>query len=437
MKRGLTSTTEFARAPYTVKIGDDKSPWKISIYGFAEFDVMNDSTRSYSDVAQSNVIARDETLAGQKGRTQFTARNSRFGFKMESPAYAGITALAVIEGDFMGNQPPGVSEYAFFVNGTFRLRHAYVKLLSDVVDVTAGESYVLFAQQPFFFPCSVQFLPVPNQVLHRSTQFRLSHTFKTDPVNIDVGVAAVRPIQRDSSLPEGQAALRLQINDWKALHTPGSLGTTADGAAIGVSGLVRGFKVDEFSAQPKGTQTETGMGFSVDALVPIIPVPNPDTRANALTVTGSFVVGRAIGDLFGMQSGITNPPLPNPTNAPNPPAFPSNVDNGMVIYDASGHLHTIDWRAFVVGLQYYLPPSGRVFVAANYSQGESPNVAQILDRSLATRVYKRQRYFDANLFVDITPAARVAISYQLTTQTFVDDATARNHRYMLGIYYLF
>ncbi|WP_394839824.1 hypothetical protein LVJ94_23335 [Pendulispora rubella] len=433
-KRGFASVSEFARSPYTVKIGDPESEWKISIYGFIEFDIMHDSTRSYNDSAGSTVIQREDVLAGQKGRTTFTARNSRLGFRMESPEFHGIRPSAVLEGDFMGNQPPNISESQLFNNPTFRVRHAYVRLLNDYVDVLGGESYVLFGAQPYFFPASVQYLPVPNQVLHRSMQLRLSHTFKTDPITVDIGAAAVRPIQRDSTLPEGQAALRIIANNWKGLHTPGSLGTTADGAALSVSGLVRSFRVNEFSANPTTTKTETGWGVSIDALLPVIPVPDADKRGNALTLNGSFVVGGSIADQMGMTAGVTQPPLPNPPGG----TYTSDVDNGLVVYDRGGTLHTVDWRSFVVGMQYYLPPSGRVFISSNFTQGESRNVTGLVtDPAQMRSVYRLQRYFDANIFLDITPAARIALSYQWTWQRFLDGASAENQRYMFGMYYLF
>ncbi|WP_394850539.1 hypothetical protein LZC95_24165 [Pendulispora brunnea] len=432
-RRGFASVSEFARSPYTVRIGSDANEWRISIYGFVEFNIMHDSTRSYNDSAGSTVIQREDTLAGQKGRTTFTARNSRIGFRMESPEFHGIRPSAVLEGDFMGNQPPNVNESQLFNNPTFRVRHAYVRLLNDYVDVLGGESYVLFGAQPYFFPASVQYLPIPNQVLHRSMQLRLSHTFKTDPINVDIGAAAIRPTQRDSTLPEGQAALKITANNWKALHTPGSLGTAADGAALAVSGLVRSFRVNEFSANPNTTKTEAGWGLSVDAMLPIIPVPDAEKRSNALTLTGSFVVGAAMADQMGITAGATQPPLPNPPGG----TYTSDVDNGLVIYDRGGSLHTIDWRSFVVGMQYYLPPSGRVFISSNFTHGESRNITGLVDPSQMRNVFRLQRYFDANIFFDITPAARVALSYQWTWQRFLDGASAENQRYMFGMYYLF
>ncbi|WP_394844808.1 hypothetical protein LZC95_48150 [Pendulispora brunnea] len=433
-KRGFASVSEFARSPYTVKIGEADNQWKISIYGFIEFDMIHDSTRSYTDVAGSTVIRREDVLAGEKGRTTFSARNSRLGFRMESPKFHGIRPSAVLEFDFRGNQPAEATESQFFNNPSLRIRHAYLRLLNDVVDILGGETFALFGAQPYFYPAAVQYLPIPGQLLNRTTQLRLSRTFKTEPINVDFGVAAVRPVERDSTLPEGQAALKITVNDWKGLHTPGALGTTADGAALSVSGLIRGFRVNEFSPNPITTRTETGWGASFDVMLPVIPVPDADTRGNALTLMGSFIVGSGIADQMVLTGGVTQPPLPNPPGG----TYTPDIDNGLVVYDRGGTLHSVDWRSIVAGLQYYLPPSGRIFISSNFSHAESRNVTGLVTEPQQTRnVFRLQRYWDANLFFDITPAARVALSYQWTWQRFLDGASAENKRYMLGMYYLF
>jgi len=435
-RHGFAASPEFARAPYTITIGEKDEAWKIGIYGFVEFNVMNDSTRSYADSAGAAVLQRDDTIGGQHGRTHFTARNSRLGFKMEAPRYLGIKPGAVIEGDFFGNQPSNVSEASLLISGGFRLRHAYVRLETDYVDVIAGESYALFGQNPYFFPASVQYLPFPNLVLFRTMQVRLSHRFRTDPIDVDVGVAAVRP-QRDSAVPEGQAAIRLNFNYAKAVHAPGSGGPVVDPMALGISGLVRSLRVDEFSARPQHVNSATSWGLTFNAMIPLIPAKGDDQKGHGLTLTGALTIGTGIGDQLQTSAGVTFPQLPNPDKQNPAPVYTPDIDNGLVVYDPNGELRTIHWRTFVVGLQYYLPPAGRISLAANYSHGTSVNMPRLIGPSAAKQVYKQSRYFDANVFFDITPAVRTGLSYQLTMQTFVDDATARNHRWMLGVYYFF
>ncbi len=67
--------------------------------------MMRDSTRSFNDGLNNNVIARQWTQAHDNPRLQFTIRNSRFGFKSEAPAIGGIHSSGVLEFDLFGNQP--------------------------------------------------------------------------------------------------------------------------------------------------------------------------------------------------------------------------------------------------------------------------------------------------------------------------------------------
>ncbi len=416
----------FIRPSCVVTAGKPGYQWKLTIYGFAEFDVMNDSTRSFADGMNSNVIAHDGTQAGNLGRTQATIRNTRFGFKVAAPTIGGVKGTGVVEGDFFGYDPnpPTTSEAGFFNNPTFRIRHAYVKAESDVVDVLGGQTYHLLGWQNYFFPASLAFLGLPNMLFGRTGQLRVGHTFKSDAVNVDVAVAGLRPIQRDSSVPDGEAGLKIAFNNWKGISTPGNGGTAAFPAAIGVSGLVRRFKVDQFAAKPVGSSTDTGWAFAADALIPIIPAQDSTDRGNALTLIGEFTVGSADAEQFtGMSAGASFPALPGGA------AFAADVDNGLVTYDPSGNgvLHTIDWRTFEIGIQYHLPPTGRALLAVNYTQGDSDNAASLFPK--AAGVFQKSQYADFNLFFDVTPSIRTGLGYQYLKQTFCDNTTAQNQRY--------
>jgi hypothetical protein len=410
----------------------------MTIYGFAEVDAMYDTTQSYGDYMGGAVLARPGSYGATHGRMQFTIRNSRIGFKVDAPEFWGIRSIAVLEGDFFGNQPTTASEAALFNNPTFRIRHAYLKMETAYIDVLGGQTYDLFGQQSYFFPAALTFLGLPGEIFGRTAQVRFYHSFKTDPVDIYLGVAVLRPPQRDSQTPEGQAAARLAVNKWKGVHTPGSLGTAVDAAAIGVSGTVRHFQVSEFSGAPVHSNAANGWGVSVDALLPIIPAKSMENAGNSLTLTGSFVTGTGIADKYtGMTAGVTFPALPNPMMTMPAPTYTPNIDNGMVTYDAMGGLHTINWTSFMIGAQYYLPPSGRVFVSGNFHQLSSNNSADGLDAKGQAKVFTKLRYIDASIFFDITQAIRLAGSYVNTNETFGDGMQQTNHRGELAGLYLF
>jgi len=416
--------------------GQVTSKWSTTLYGFAEFDLQHDSTQSFSDSPGNGLIVRSDSarLQYNNGRTQTTGRNSRLGVKVSAPEYHGMKASGNVEADFMGNQPPGISEASFVNNGAFRVRAAYAKLESDYVDMLAGQYYFVFGQQPFFFPISIAFFGLPNQAFGRTQQFRLSHIFlKKEAVSVELAASAQRPPQRDSEVPDFQGALKLSLNSWKGPHTLGSGYPSIDPLSLGVSGTTRHFRVNEFSGAPTTTHTANGWGISLDAMLPIIPAQGKN-KGNALTATGSFVTGHGIADLMGgLTGGAVFPQLPTTPAT----TFTANIDNGIVTYDADGNLHTINWTSYVVGGQYYLPPNGEVSVGANYTHGKSDNITDGLSATALRTVMKQSQFFEALVLADLTPSVRVGAAWQRIWQTLGDDMKTKNNRLELSIYFFF
>jgi hypothetical protein len=420
------------------------SKFKTSIIGFVELDAINDSTQSFQDGASNAPIARSTTYAGQHGRVSFTTRNTQLGIKLEAPEFAGIRASTLCKGDFFGNQPAnpqnsGITENNFFSSPTFRLLHCYFKAENDYVDVLAGLTYYLFGQQNSFFPASVAFLGIPGMIFSRAPQLRLSHTFKSKPLSVYIAAAADRPPQRDSDLPDGEAALRLMFNGWKGVHTPGALGPSVDPFSIGVSGVVRTFRVMDLAPVPTHSNSENGAGISVDALVPIIPAERVEDRGNTLTLTGNFITGYGINDLYlGLNGGLKQQNLPlAPGTPPYTAPTPIDLDPGLAAYDPNGFLHAVDWQSYQVGLQYYLPGSGQVWLAANYTYLHSDNIDRIAPTNAKASVFNTQQYYDFSLFWDPTPAVQFGIEYGRVQQTFLDGGTEKNDHVQFAAYYVF
>jgi hypothetical protein len=412
-----------------------KGKWSPVLYGFVEFDGIHDSTQSFNDSAGNAAIARPGTYAGDRARTMFGVRNSRLGFKLTAPETAGIKASGVLEMDFLGNQPPTATEAQFWTNPTFRIRHFALKLEDPYVDVLIGQYWQLFGWQSYFHPNTVEIQGVPGEVYSRSPQVRLSHMFKSRAVNIELGIAAARSPQRNSAVPDGHVGIRLLVNDWKGLRTAGATGTAADSAAIGVSAVGRHFRVPEFAAAPKTEIEKNAGGVSIDALIPVIPA-TADDRANALTLNGSFVTGSGIADLYtGLTGGVGFPSLPNPMMTNPAPTYTPDLDPGLATFDSDGNLHPINWQSYMLGLQYYLPPSGKIWIAANYSHMKSSNAGDFV--SDRTKVFVKSDWADGNIFWDALPSTRLGIEYAYFHQTYADDKTAKNHRLQFSAFYMF
>jgi hypothetical protein len=469
--------------PLELGLGSGSTRWALQVYGFAELDIIHDSTRGFNEGLGNGVIPRRELLApgaqllpqlapdgsvapnpaGVNGRTTESARNSRFGLKVNAPTIDEVKSSILIEVDFFGNQPPDgtysstqlpapITENNLIASGTLHMRHAYFKLESPYLNMIAGQTYDLFGFQNYFFPATSELFPMPNQAFSRNPQLRLYKNFDSGALGLDVAVAAVRPPQRDAEIPSIEAGVMMRLNSWKGLHTPGSLGTAADAMAIGISGTLRHFKVDYTQAVPVQYDQSNGWAVSIDALIPIIPAKNSYDRSNKMTLTGSFTTGTAYQDLMGgMTMGlgaVRYPPAPGTTEVLPPPpeqgvagvalpqtSFPpANIDPGLILFDpfGSGSAQTINLRTWMVGLQYYLP-GGRVWISGNYSHADSNNIVDalggaaiaqanglVIANPYAKTVIQNSNYYDANLFFDITPSIRIGSGGSLLKQTYAD-----------------
>src|SRR5579872_2814563 len=118
----------------------------LQVYGFAELDTWHDNVLNAGEGVGNSVIGKTGTQNGDNGRWVWTARNSRFGFRVKAPEWEGTKASANIETDF-GGGPAGNAagalggsttaptpygnvygnEAAYTTTGVLRLRHAFVK----------------------------------------------------------------------------------------------------------------------------------------------------------------------------------------------------------------------------------------------------------------------------------------------------------------------
>jgi hypothetical protein len=399
--------------------------WQTTLYGFAEADAMHDTSQSYGPASNNTILARPGSYAGAHGRTQLTVANSQVGLRFAAPDFGRIKTSGRAEVDFFGVQPTDATENTMFTTPSIRMRLFYFKVKTPIADVLIGQYHELFAWGgEGFYQNSLAFLGVGGEVYHRNPQIRLSKTFGGDSaVNVDLAVAAVRPVQRDAEVPDLQAGIKLAVNAWKGATAQGFGQPTVMPLAIGVSGVGRRFAVAEFLTNPGDAKVAYGWGAAANAFLPLLPTRSETDRSNALSLTVEASVGSGISDLYtGLTGGAMFPLLPDPSgNLVPPPVYRPNIDSGIVTFDANGNLKSIDWRALLLGLQYYLPVAGgRIWVSATASRLESPNILSLTPEASRGGIFIRQDYVDGNLFAAVTPELQVGLSYQLTRQPFGD-----------------
>ncbi len=436
-----TSGTKAAVDTNTLVLGK----FATTIYGFVEADAIHDSTIGLNDLQGNAQIARNETFNGQHGQLIGSIRNTRWGIRIKAPEFAGVRVSGMLEMDFLGNigtvgYPAGagqVSENNFFSTPGIRARHLNVKVETPIVDLLFGQWWALFGMQPYYNPNTVDFQGVPAELYSRRPQFRVSKTIKTEPINLELHIAALDPVQKASEAPETQAAIRLVINKWKGKVTHGSTGTNVEPASFAVSGDMKYVKLPvplSATQAPNNTTDLVGTAIAFDTLIPIVPATDGGKSGNNLTLTGEFATGYGMADQFtGLTGGVTFPSsTPAGGTTPN---YPQNIDNGIATLDSKNNAHFIQWYTGNVGLQYYFPiKDGKIWVAANYAHAESPNTTQF---GAPAKVRSSLDWVNANFFAEPVPGFRMGLSYGRTWDNYGDKQQAVNDRVMGSAFFIF
>lgn len=406
--------------------------WRTTLYGFAQTDLMWNSTQSFEDCSGNGQVARPDTYAGTHPRFVASIRNSRFGFRLAAPAWGDIKVSGNLEFDLGGGVGAGaianasatVSEGGFFTNPVLRVRHVYGKIETPIVDVLFGQTWALFGWLPNYVPTIVQWPGVQGEIFARTPQVRISKTFKTGLVEVDLAVAAMRPPQRNAGVPEGQAGLRISFPKWTAWHTGHITGTSLAPASIGVSGTVRQLGVGApctatapaTSCESVTTRFVTGSGIALNAYVPVIPASAKD-KSNSLSLVGELVSGTSINDLYSGLSGGVGSALPAGTSSS------GHIDSGLVGYDAAGNLVQSQWLTSFVGLEYYVP-GGRVALFVNWGHSQLNNAAKFSTAVSALR--NHSNLYEAGFFIDVTQQVRVGLDYARIVDVYQDGVIAAN-----------
>ncbi len=432
--------------------------WATTLYGFVEADSIYDSTQSLNDIAGGAQIARPDTYAGSRGRTQFAIRDSRFGFRLKAPEVKGIRASGLIEVDFFGNQLPigpnngntvanlptasgttgsGTStEAQFFTNPAMRVRHAYMKVETPIVDLLFGQYWNLLGWQNTYAPSTVEIIGIPGELYSRTPQIRISKTISNDTLTFEAALAALRPSQRDSALPNGQAGVRLSTPLWSGLTTSGGTGTSIQPLSIAITGDARRFTLPSYdaanTANPNAAVSKFGTSIAIDAFIPILAAKKK--QGNALSVTGEFSTGYGNADVYTQFS--SGAPAPSYPAAKGQSAASADVDPGLVVYDNLGNIHLVELTSFWLSARYYLPiDDGNVWVTANFSSASSSNLPNGF--GTPSKVRKQELWYDANVFWAPTEAYRVGLEAAMFDDEYVDGVHAKNLRVHLANYFIF
>ncbi|MHB8420733.1 MAG: hypothetical protein ACYDCL_21885 [Myxococcales bacterium] len=417
--------------------------FKSTLYGFVEADSIYDSTRSFVDLAGMGKINPPGSAGGDDGRMIFGVRNSRLGYNLEAPQFAGIRASGTLEMDFLGNQPgsppygsstPSISEGAYFTNPTFRIRHFVLKLDNDYVTLWFGQTWSLIGWQGDFQPDTVEIQGVPGELYQRTPQIRALHDFHFGKTaTLEVALAVLRPPQMDAAIPDFQGGLKLTLDQWTGVQSVGQTRTGIQPAALGLSGAVRTYRLPN-GVTPDSLSTATGWAGAADVMIPILPTSRRESCKYKVicgaTLVGELVDGTGDADMYtGLNGGMS---IGAPAGAAK---YTADIDPGLAGWSTVNNtLQTVDWRSFIVSLQIYLPPEGKLWLAGSYSNTLSDNIGEF---GSPTSVFYHEVWWDGMLFADVTPSVRLGLEFADYQEAYGSGLLATDLRGQFSAFYIF
>lgn len=403
----------------------DKDEWKIQLGGFTQFDVSHDSTRSFMETVGSSPVARPGTQNGDNGRSQFSLRNSRLAFTVFAPIQNGWKTKGHLEYDLLG-ATNGTTEASTLGAPTLRMRHAYLSAEAAGWQILAGQYWTLFGWQTYYLIPTVTVAPIPGETYLRTPQLLVMKTFG----DLQTAISVVRPVQRDSQLPDLDAGVRYTFSGRKAGYVNSGMGEkSVQAMSIAMTGTVRDIETP-VSGSTSAQTHYTGYAGAIDFMVPVITASSDKDLSHSLVLSGEFTTGKGFGDVFTNWTGNLSP-LPISGASTSQP----NLDPGIAGYDASGNFQLVKLQTFNFNLQYHFPTEWNTHLNLGYGQVYSNNIGGLTPVVQNSSAYNRVEVILANLFHDFTKQIRVGGEYSYFTTQYTDGVKAYNSRYQVTAWF--
>jgi hypothetical protein len=392
-----------------------KQGLSVEVHGFVQQDVINDSTQSFNETVGDASVAKNGTVAGDNGYTQYSLRNSRIDFLAKSD-FGGWATKGYMEGDFLGNgnalaYPAGAgqeTEQKFFNQPILRLRHAYLQADNDGWTILAGQYWSLFGWNMDYVLATVSEAPTMGPLYFRTPQIRIAKTFGDDKgMQVQLAASAEKPDQIDSQVPNINFGIRWTLNDVKGEFCqstgapklmPLSVGLGLRNADYSWNSLTPVGGGAANSANLNYNQSMWGSAVAADVLLPVLPVAEGKDDPS-IVLTGEWTMGAGDTDAFNGGGFGGNTALSTTSTG-----FGANLDPGIGGFTA-GNFNLIQLQSLTAQIQIALPKSIGTIVTAGYGEIFTPN-----GLPLGNTVNDDRTMF-LNVMQDLTPAIRVGLEY--------------------------
>ncbi|MGA2090344.1 MAG: hypothetical protein ABSH12_02655 [Endomicrobiales bacterium] len=398
----------------------------VKMYGFIESDMISDSQQpSFYEESDTPALPKSNTYAGNNGRVITGIRNSRLGFDITMPETdSGLKTEAILEMDFLGNQSanttPGnaggtQSERDYFNNPTARIRHAYLNFTYGNENAKFGQTWSLLGWQPYYFPSEPEVSPTVGQLYRRFPQVRFTDSrslgiLGLSDLKLESAADVAKPAEMDSDLVDYHAGLRLSYDKIKAAT---GLSSPSGDRMVGLS-IASSWIWEPITTVNIGKQT--GQGYALDALIPIIPSKDGKDMSNNLSLCGEYSHASGIGglELAGATAGITAPTAAQMGNG-NP------LDSGIAGINMRGALDLIQFETARADLTYVLP-CPQWAVSTGYAQVRPDNLGDfvVMSTNKSTSFISNYAYYYGSLFYTPLKWLRFAAEFAEFHDTYVD-----------------
>jgi hypothetical protein len=304
-----------------------------------------------------------------------------------------------------------------------RTRHLYLQAEKDGWSILAGQTWMLFGWQPYYFMPTLEVSPTSGMLYNRTAQLRAMKTASLDGnETLQTALGLMRPPQRDSEYPGVEAGVRMAFGNRTGGFAGGA--TTPQKTqpmSVGLSGAFRQITASSTSSPVH----YSGYAVAADALLPLIASSDGKDVSHTLTLGGEFTTGKGYGDQFvGWTGGQTIPVS----------AGSFTVDPGIGGADsATGSFDLIKLQSFNGYLQYHLAAETRSWISAGYGQLYSSNIGDFV----AKGAYNKQQMMFGNFAHDFTNQLRAGIEYAYARSSYVGGQALHNSRVQLSAWFIF
>jgi len=393
---------------------EKKGP-SVEVHGFVQSDIINDSTQSFNETVGDGAVKQNGSYVGDNGWTQFSLRNSRISL-LAKDSVGGWDTKGYIEADFLGYDQEGYgasaggnllatqnSEYKFYTQPTFRLRHAFVEADSDGWQILAGQWWSLFGWNMDYVLATVAEAPVMATLYERTPQLRIMKTIGDDKsMQLQIATDIEKADEAAGQVPNINFGLRFLMNDIKGRFCSSTGAAKLMPLSIGLSERNGLYSYDtQAQGVPAGAgynnnQSQWGSAVAADVLLPVLPAAEGKDDPS-IVITGEWTMGA--GDTLQFNGGGFTGMTGSLSSAGAP------LDGGIIGTAGDGTITLVQIQSLNAQMQIFLPPSIGTIVTFGYGEIFSPN-----DIGLGA-TWNDDKVMFANVMQDLTKEIRVGLEY--------------------------